>query len=196
MRDREQSPFALQYDSAPRPSSASLRSAPSPRGRQGCVSHPTPNRGGACRAKRSPRRNAPEICCSAQRSLKTGQTGTQHQSSKRALPKPVEGPLFPKNEKPGTPRISKGPRPFVELRRSAAAPPQLLLGGSTPLFFAQLRRIPIAVGSFAALRIWDAGLGSRKRASWWPPPEKTALAAADGILIILLPVQDQLFRSK
>ena len=33
MRDREQSPFASQYDSAPRPSSASLRSAPSPRGR-------------------------------------------------------------------------------------------------------------------------------------------------------------------
>ena len=69
MRDREHSPFALQYDSAPRPSSASLRSAPSPRGRQGCVPHPTPNRGGACRAKRSPRRPAPEIRCSATRSL-------------------------------------------------------------------------------------------------------------------------------
>ena len=60
------------------------------------------------------------------------------------------------------PGFQKGRGPFVELREPRSNSPQFLLGGSTPLFFAQLRRIPIAVGSFAALRIWDAGLGSRK----------------------------------
>ena len=59
MRDREQSPFASQYDSAPRPSSASLRSAPSPKGRQGCVRFPEPSKGSPC-GKGSWRRKASE----------------------------------------------------------------------------------------------------------------------------------------
>ena len=71
---------------------------------------------------------------------------------------------------PRTPGISKGRCPLFHARQRSKK--QVLLGGSTPLFFAQLRRIPIAVGGFAALRIWDAELGSRKGQSGRFLPEK------------------------
>ena len=58
---------------------------------------------------------------------------------------------------PELPGSQKGRNPFVFTRKRKK---QLLPDGSTRRFFAQLRRIPIAVGGFAALRIWEAELGS------------------------------------
>ena len=83
----------------------------------------------------------PKVCRSALRSPYLYQNWMQSQNRKRAFTI-----LISTLDKMGTanlepPGFQKGRGPFVKLRRSAAAPRQFLLGGSTPLFFAQLRRM-------------------------------------------------------
>ena len=53
-----------------------------------------------------------QICCSAERSLDILQTSKALHTRKRVLPKYVGGARLVRHYKSGTPRISKGPRPF------------------------------------------------------------------------------------
>ena len=66
-----------------------------------------------------------QICCSAERSLDILQTSKALHTRKRVLPKYVGGARLVRHYKSGTPRISKGPRPFC-FRKS---PEKTLLKG-------------------------------------------------------------------
>jgi len=97
-----------------------------------------------------------QICCSAERSLDILQTSKALHTRKRVLPKYVGGARLVRHYKSGTPRISKGPRPFW-FRKSPEKPFQ---GFSLGNFFPAARH-------GASLRSEEAW--GRKRTSWQTP---------------------------
>ena len=150
------------------------------------------NRAGACRAKRSARRVAPKFCRSAVRSSNVCQISKTPQARTRVLTKPVSTLVSYCTSNLELPGFQKGRGPFVF--RAAARPKQLLPGGSTRRFFAQLRsvgskkdqlaspasnplRSPSPSSSEAARRCHRTDRAYTRRAAWTQSARSTASPA-------------------
>ena len=110
------------------------------------VPHRSPPRKDFCRAKMPCGGQVFQICCSAVKSSDFLHASRYLHARKRVLPKYVEDARLGGHCKSGTPGISKGPQPFYFRRSpeetlSRVSFGQLLPGGSTRRFFAQLRSV-------------------------------------------------------